>query len=264
MSLLSGLQSGLRSGIRSGLDPSYGSATAWTVDAGSGLAFPSSDAEESAFIAANPTAGPVATYIYTMQATSGAISEVGGGPELSQNGSVTYQETVAGYARKAVGIPDGGPNTGFASTDAGLPDPSATSHMLLIVAKSLGTPAAGRGFAHISEDNQLRVDTTPRLRMLIGGDDRLVARDLDTAVHFYFISLDETANAGYAGWEDAYTNIVYTTPSSTSKRIGIGGFNAVSFGCHVLAVYAWHTTIPTRTELKARLQAHGLTVPWSP
>jgi hypothetical protein len=241
-----------------------GSSPAWTIDAASGLAFPADDTEEAAFIAANPSAGPVADLIYTCQESAGNLVEAGGGVSLTADGAVTYQNAVTGFTRKAVGIPDGGANTGFTSTSATLPDPATTSYLAIVVARSSGTPPVGRGFVHLSEANQLRVNTTPRIRSLLVGDDTVVPQDIDTNVHFFFASVDETANAAYAGWEDVLHNSAYVSASSSTKRLGVGGYDAPSFACNVLAIYVWLSTIPTKAQLKARLQAHGKTVAWSP
>lgn len=253
-----------RVGPWAGMTRGAAEEVAWTVDAASGRAFPADDTEEAAFVAASPSAGPAATLIYTCQEASGNLTEAGGGPALTASGAPTYQEAVAGYTRTALGIPDGAANTGFSTNDASLPDPSASRYLMLVVAKSLGAPAAGRGMMHVSLDNQIRTTTTPRMRMLLAGDDRNVAMDMDGDVHWYFAAVDEVANTAYAGWEDVLTDAVHTTPASVNKMVAIGGFDATSFAMQVLAIYVWHTTIPTKAELKARLQAHGLTVAWSP
>lgn len=205
----------------------------------------------------------MATLIYTCQEASGNLAEAGGGPALAANGVVTYQEAVAGFTRKAVGIPDNATNTGFNTNDAALPDPSTSDYLMLVVARITGAPAAGRGLLHVSNENQLRTTATPRLRSLLVGDDRQVAVDMDTDVHWYFASVNETTNAAYAGWEDALVDNVYSAAGPT-KMVAVGGFDATSQAQQVLAIYVWHGTIPTKAELKARLQAHGVTVAWSP
>ncbi len=237
---------------------------AWTIDAASGLAFPANAVEEAAFIAANPAAGPAVSLIHNCQDASSDLEEADGGLPLTASGTSAYGTPVPGFTRKAVTIPDNGPNTGFFTTSGTLPDPSSGRYAMLTVARSLGTPAGGRGMMQVAQDNQIRVNTTPRLRMLLAGDDRQVAMDMDTDVHFYFTAVDEVANLVYAGWESVLTDAVHTTPASANRMIAVGGFDATAFGQDVLAIYTWLVTIPTKAELKARLQAIGKAVAWSP
>ncbi|MDQ3070463.1 MAG: hypothetical protein M3R55_12145 [Acidobacteriota bacterium] len=222
--------------------------------------------EWTTFKDANAITGiPTPTRSWGGQVASGNLTPSIGTLDLVAAGAVTYSNAISGYSDVAVGIPDGGASTGFQTTDASLASPATVSSFMMVVGKITGTPAAGRGLMNISDQSQLRTTVTPAIRVLIGGTDSVVSGALDTNVHCYFMGNNETANTVMAGTEDAILEPAYVGPSSASKRLAVGGFDATSQGMQVLAVYQWEgadAELMTRANVKLLLTAMNAGVAW--
>ena len=74
-----------------------------TIDAGSGRPAPSSSAEWTSFIAAYGLSVAVPGHLHLCQEASGNLAATIGGLTLTASGTVLYQKSVAGWARKGVG-----------------------------------------------------------------------------------------------------------------------------------------------------------------
>lgn len=155
MTIVSGIRSGLRSGIRSGLNPTDGPAA--DVDATSGKYIPSSAAQ---FTALGITA-PQALWL-PGNTTSGDIPDEIGALDLVAANTPLYQQSVTGWATKAVAGTVAGTNARFSVAGA---DISTTSICLL-------------WYVHVTQC------TDANLQFIEHGDARLqqVAGDVTTRV----------------------------------------------------------------------------------
>ncbi len=232
------------------------------------LEMPSTSAEWTTFKAANNiTALPTPTRAWDCQDGAGDLSPSIGSLDLIASGAVTYSEAVSGYSDVAVGIPMDGASTGFTTTDAALANPATTSYFALVIGRITGTPGGSRGLIHLGDQNQLRTNTTPALRVLIASTDSVVSGTLTTGVHCYFAGCNETLNTVIAGTEDAYLEPAYVTPSTATKRFGIGGFDASSQAFHAMRIYEYEGAdadlmmIPANLALV--LQAMNAGVVWA-
>lgn len=219
------------------------------------------------FKAANPSLSglPSPTRSWSGGAGSGNLSAQIGTLALVASGSVTYGNAVSGYPITAVGIPASGAGTGFSTTDASLGSPTTVSSLMIVISK-FGAVVNNRGILHLSDQNQIRTATAAsRYRSLLAGTDGNNAVNLDTNVKIRFARVDETANTVMVGDEDSVFEPAYVSASSTTRRLGVGGFDASSQEQLVLAVWHWEgadAEAMTKPNIKLLLQALGATVAW--
>ncbi len=219
------------------------------------------------FKAANPSISslPTPTRSWSGGAGSGNLAAQIGSLALVASGSVTYGNAVAGYPITAVGIPASGASTGFSTTDASLGSPATVSSLMIVISK-LGTLVNNRGILHLSDQNQVRTATAAsRYRSLLAGTDGNSSVNLDTNVKIRFARVDETANTVLLGDEDQVFEPAYVSASSTTRRLGVGGFDATSQEQQVLAIWHWEgadAETMTKSNVKLLLQALGATVAW--
>ena len=103
------------------------------VDATSGIKCPANAAQWTEL-------GYTATYTWGLQDTSGDAAEGDGGLVLTASGSVSYANTVSGWARKGVGT-DGGSNQNFAHGFGVGINVSTTSIAMLVFADLISASA---------------------------------------------------------------------------------------------------------------------------
>lgn len=145
-----------------------------TQDAASKKYFPASTAEWNSFISQTGMPYSAPTSIYNFQDLSGNPVDVGSDNiTLTAAGTVSYQNSVAGYTRKSCDTADGGANL-FGSTSATLPDISVTSMAVLLVWRApTSAPAASRTLLYLGDTVKgaaFKVDNTPVLTFNIGGN----------------------------------------------------------------------------------------------
>ncbi len=230
---------------------------------------PDTSAEFTTLIADNTLTTVAPTLSYACQEASGNLAAAIGSIALTAAGSVTYANAETGYTDTSIGVPDNAASTGFSTTDALLANPATTSRLMIMIARLTAVPAAGRGFMQISDTDQIRVQNTggnARARVFLSGNDSTPANDLSTTqFKIYFAQVNETLNTCIFGNEDFKHTHGYTAPSSTTKRIGIGGFDATSAPMRALRVWYWEGENAewTQAQIKEFLIALGAGVAWT-
>lgn len=108
-------------------------ALSYMLDATQGVALPKTSQEWANFIAANASLSnwSAPNLLYTLGDASSPLQPAIGTPTLAATGTVSYQQAITGYATKGVKVDGVAAGNYFSSTDASLPDLSATSVLIL-------------------------------------------------------------------------------------------------------------------------------------
>lgn len=258
-----GIKGGPRVGIAAGPSAdeiAAGSTTAWTVDAASGKATPSSSTEWTAFIAANALSVAVPDSLWLLQEASGNPVDTIGGLTLTAAGTVTYNQAVSGWSRTGVGLADG-VNSQFATTSASLPNANAASQTVLMIATVTTAPAGNRQ-VYTGPSNSLRIiGGTPRFSVTAIASTASGSVDPTNAVRPWIYKHDFT-NSVQKGYTDQEAlGIAYTAIAGKVLRIGSTG---AAFGGVAVYACAWYNANAEISDanIKALLQAMGFTVAW--
>lgn len=153
--LLQGLRLGIREGLKIGLTDgvlvdavaSGGINVTWTVDATSGIAVPADSTEWTDLIAENGLSIAVPDHLWLCQEAAGNLSDSIGAESLTKFNNTLYQQSVAGWTRKAVGTDDSTDafyNFNAAGGGLGQLSPGGLSHLVIAYIGLTGTPGTTR------------------------------------------------------------------------------------------------------------------------
>ena len=269
--LRTGLATGLRTGLAIGISAdeirTSQAASAWSVDATSGIAAPSSATEWAAFLSAKSlsAASPSSLWLCQEDGSVGhtdLADSIGAFPLIAQTAPL-YGQAVPGWSRKGVGF-DQTSNQRFISTDAALPDISTTSATLLAFVAADTTPAAARGIVSFGTTTaRFQVTTTPALQF-VAGTTANEGANCPTAVQPLVIKVDKTAGvtAGYT----IQSNLANTVGAITGKAVRFGALTSgSSFVGKIVYAAMWSGASAEISDanMKALLVAMGWTIPWS-
>lgn len=242
----------------------YANGLASARDAASGIYTPSTNAEAQAVTVAAGLAYGAPTSIWLMQDASGGAVDVNGTNNLSAFGTLSFQRSIAGWTRKAIGAADGAVGAEIASVAASLPDVSTTSVLVIAFAALPTAPAASRTLMGLGNASyQTRVSTTPSYTIFAGGNSAAGAGNLGTGVHPFFLRHNQGASNILFGTDQEISNPTYD-PAVTGKRIDFGGFDqaAADVGYLYAIMYTGAAANWTQAEIKAYLQTLGFSVAW--
>ena len=234
-------------------------------DALAGIYLPASSTEWTNFIARKGLTISVPDAIWLMQEGSGdAADSSGNGFTLTASGTgLAYQQSVAGWSRKAITFTDGS-SASLKSTSASLPDISTTSQLTLLVA-AVSTPGnVRRIIGHGTTRSELRAVTTPAFRVMSGANqaDGVVSpggvvRPLDLRTN--------RTTPSTVGFTDGEKITPTFSTSITGKTVCFGA-NGDSNAPPMSALYGleWHGAHAEITDaaLKATEQAMGFAITW--
>lgn len=142
-----------------------------TQDPSSLLYFPANASEWTTTLGAAGDAAGGPSDQWSCQDASGALANAIGSITLAAGGTAaSYRQTVPGGSRLGIAGSDGATTT-FSSTNAGLPDPTTTSYLLLLMMYLTAAPASQRTMLQYGTTlpHLLALTTTPILRLQGGG-----------------------------------------------------------------------------------------------
>lgn len=270
MSLISGPLSGLRSGVRSGVNPSLsGPASLWTLDATSGKGVPANATEWNAVRAAAGLGAGAPMSLYLLQEASGNPADTLGGKMLTKSPSsvVTYQNAVAGWARKGIHTTEDVEGM-FSNSTFG--DVNATSYLVILYALVSGPAGTAATLFRIgttfNDDACVEINTTPRTSIGEGDTTRSAGTNNPSgAVRPFVLRVNDTANL-----VDGFTDqekIVGGAQACNGTTFTLGGdFNQTNYPPTAdylyCAVFTGAAAELSDAQVKALLQALGWTIPW--
>lgn len=239
-------------------------------DTGGGLSSVSRDATSNIYVPASSsqwssvmssaglaTGGPSLLWL-AQEATGSLADSIGTFTGTLAGGPPTYQQAVAGWSRKGISGTDGGSGV-FSNTDAGLPD-LTTQSMLVLVYAVVTTPASARGImdfgaALISGANL----TTGPLLQCSAGSTVNGASNPTGAVRPILLLHDATNNRA-AVFSDQ-EKIIAAKRATTGKRIRILNSYLGSF-VYVASFFGSAAEL-SDAQVKTLLQTLGWTIPWT-
>lgn len=266
MSITSGLRSGLISGMRSGLNPSY-AAAAWTVDSTSGKALPATGTEWDALLASAGVSGS-ATSVWPFSAVaSGNVSDTAGSKTLTAAGTMTYQQTVTGWAAKAIKMSRAVAGTLTNNTFGDVASTAATLYLTvgLDAVNTADSTLTLMRYGTLFDDDaclELKVSSLTLLKASVGEGDATRTNgtaDVGGTVRMFALS----CGASIAGYHDQ-ENIGGGTRACNGTEICFGGdnFNTNFPGDWRLINAAYVNATHSAANVKAVMQAAGWTVGW--
>ena len=239
-----------------------------TRDAASGIYTPANSSEWVTFL--NAIGNPVATpnSCWQMQEASGNLADSVGALTLTAAGTPTYQNTVTGTAwtRKAVVIP-AGQATRFAMASGTGPNPGTTSQTWVWLGQFIGTPAAARFCAGLSNGThafEIGANNVPRAIIQIDGvTTQGTVNPVALNISPICIVHDRTNTS-----DRMYTlveEIVGTYSAATNdglKGWGANGGTSCATECVMGIMWSGANGEITKTNLRLLLQGMGFTIPW--
>ncbi len=198
---------------------------------------PSTISEVSQLSIANPNS------IWTMQETSGDLSDSAGAVSLTPNGTPLYNQTISGWARKAIGF-NNTANQRF-SVVAGTYDPSVSSSAILVyllltsvastprIAWVLGSTAANPLQMNFNTSGNCRI--TNLAATLAGSYDYR-----DGAVHPFLFVYDRTNSLVRVYTDKEQINGTYGAGVADGTKGPGTGSSGTSPTCNQLIAYQWY------------------------
>lgn len=259
----------LPSAARNGFVPpsTAGAAATWSTDATSGKGVPASSAEWTAVMSAAGIASGGPSALHLCQEAAGNLADPVGGLTLTAAGTAaTYQQAVAGWARKAVLMADAA-TTVFSTTDAALPDLASASMMTIAyVSFPAANPATIRGIVQLGANGTraaAEFAATGILSATCGANTTTAAGDIKNAVRPVVTRYNFTASE-----MDAMTDVAKASPAwsaGSGKRLGIGtGARAAgALGYMYLATFFGAAAQLSDAQVKTLLETLGWAIPWS-
>lgn len=228
---------------------------------------PATNAQWSTFLAAIGAVAGAPTSIWLCQDASAGLVDVNGTNNLSEFGSVLYNQTVTGHAAKGVGFADASVGAEFASVAASLPDVLTDDVLVIWAVAFTGAPAASRTlFGLGSTSYQVRVSTTPTYTVFAGANNAAGASNLGTALRPHALRHNRTAGTVLYATDQEKSEPTFD-PAVTGKRVDFGGFDQAAPG--VLATYGVMFTgaAARRSNADVKTILGGITgtaPPWAP
>jgi uncharacterized repeat protein (TIGR01451 family) len=240
------------------------------VDATSGKRLPSSLVQWQDFNAYHVAIGTadfpnvLPSSLWLLQEASGTLADSIGSVPLTQTGAGhLYQQTVAGWARKAVKCVDGTASQRWLNTSTA-PNAGTTDVLLIgIVDVPAASPAANRDVLGHAAAADCRFNTTGKLRAGFGAAADLLqdprGRQMPIAVQ---VNNTGSASAIYTD-QERFTG-TYALPANT-PMVFLGGQTASASGAgYLYAVdFVGAAARMTAANMKALLQTMNFTIPWT-
>lgn len=237
-----------------------------TKDATSGIFVPASLSEWSQTLQVAGIGSGAPSLGWGCQDAAGPLAEfLGGGTvTLAATGAVTFQQTVTGWSRKAVGLQDAATEK-FSSTAAALPDISTTSALLLVYMDVLATPAAVRVLSALGTTNaKMDVTTVPQPRTDSNVNTATGTGGFPTSPIPLVLKVDRT-NTVVRGYTLADKMAPTFDATMTGKSLTLGGLaaNAASSQYLYAVLFTGAAAELTDAQIKTLLQTLGWTITWT-
>jgi hypothetical protein len=248
-------------------DVSAGVPVTWTVDATSGIAVPANATEWADFIAANGLSISVPSSLYLMQEASGNLADSIGALTLTST-SLTYQQAVAGWTRLGITVTDGSGGRAEATVGNG-PNPATTSQTWIVFADLTSTPAGNRHLLHINTIAAtgafVLVNVTPVIGITCAAVTANGASNPVTGgVRPFALKYDRTNSAAVAySDQDKVAGTYNAGVVDGGKGFGRGSSNDPAGAWLYGYMFSGAAAEISDATMKALLQAHGFTIPWS-
>lgn len=253
-------------------------AVTWTIDATALIACPASSAESTAMHAAllpsSSTSGPP-THIWGMQDNCQVTpftdhDLVGSIPLGAQNAFASQASMAPLWSRVGNQFADNVANRNLSSSNAGLPDASVTSTMLIwhgTMPAAIPAGGAARGFMNcgVTGNTDLRISlTTGKLRQVAVLNTEIVNNLCDGAKHFVIVQDNFTAGRSYVFTDREWFALPHRAPAS-GKFVGIGSgaANSSASACVLLELYEGAAAEKTPLEIWRLMTGRGWSLAWA-
>lgn len=203
---------------------------------------------------------PVPTECYACQEASGNLLPSIGTLQLAPGGAGhLYQQTVAGWVRKAVGLTEGTAGN-FGTADASLDLAAGDSYYVLLYFRSTLPSAQRRILAANGDNNGARLNNaTGTLEQRHNGAATTGAADhADSDVHPILWARDASANTSRTYTDLEQINAVHAEGAVAGQTKCLGGVAGTPPAARFLLAAIWKN--PSRALVKADLQALGWTL----
>jgi hypothetical protein len=210
-----------------------------TKDATSGWFVPASSGEWTTLLAGSSVSNP--SHLWLMQESSGTLADTIGSTTLTNTGTLSYQQSVTGWSRKAMSAPNSnGHYYLFNNTDAALPNSATTSFATLIIMTIDGSSGTRDVFGSGNCNGVwASVTSTPKAQGTINGTNTTTgAVTIDTNVHAWLVRSNATTSKFTISTDFDTISVPWSTPDST-KEIFFGGACNTAPGMHVLYSTMW-------------------------
>jgi hypothetical protein len=210
-----------------------------TKDATSGWYVPASSGEWTTLLAGSSVSNP--SHLWLMQESSGTLADTIGSTTLTNTGTLSYQQSVTGWSRKAMSAPNSnGHYYLFNNTDAALPNSATTSFATLIIMTIDGASGTRDVFLSGNCNGVLTsVTSTPKIQAKINGTNTTTgSTTIDTNVHAWLIRSNATTSKFTVSTDFDTVPVPWSTPDST-KEIWFGGVCGTAPGMHLLYSTMW-------------------------
>lgn len=261
-----GITAGITAGIGVGASPAAGGGIPGvTRDGASQWYFPANATEWTAFMTAAglATGNPVTTH--NCQEASGPLIDAFGLADLAQSGAGhLYQQSVAGFSRKAVTMVDGTVGQKWLNTTTA-PDPNLVSTIWLAAFRfPAAAPAANRDLLANTGTLDCRLNSAGKVAIINGATTAGTANPLG-GVHLLAVQHNLTASA-FLGFTDQEKIVGTFAANATNPMIALGGQTTVAgdVGCLWEAEFSGAAAEITSGQMKTLFQTlTGIAIPWS-
>lgn len=200
------------------------------------------------------------------QDASSPLAAAIGGITLAQASTPSYQNTITGWSRKALGTAD---NTGqdWSSTNAGLPDVASNSILLYLIWKPpTANPAAARRIAAIgtSPATSMQFTAAGKVTFIGGANTATSTTDIHNSAPIALVLKYNRTGSETKGYTLTEKITVTFSGTGTGKSVIIGGSSAAAQQ-NFLYIAMWKGANAEMSDatVKAMLQTLGWTISWS-
>lgn len=236
----------------------------WTIDATSGKGIPATADEWDELIAAYSLAFDTPDHLWRFHATaSGNVSDVIGGKTLTAAGTPLYQQTITGWASKAMTASGAASNQ--TANNGTMPNANANSLLLLVLAEIV-QPAAthSRAFFGAASGNDWQaLLNSPNLRLRTGSNIGSGSTSHTGQVRPYVLRWDRSGSGANVLYSDIEKlSVTFGSFSGAEIRFTFGVSADTTANTKVLYAAAWTGTAAERTEaeIMAMIEALGFDV----
>lgn len=235
-----------------------------TKDATSNIYVPSSAAEWTAVLGAAGISSGVPSHVWLCQEASGNLGDSIGSATLVKTGSPSYQQSVTGWARKAVQLPESAATGFLAASGVG---PSVAGSVLWIVYAIVTAPAGNRPLVTLSDNGagiRATMSSTPRIGFTYENVGTTNGTSNPIGSVRPFVIKHSVADSAAA----LYTDQEKIAPTFQSNRVdgnkGIGAPAFTAAPSHILYAAAFASTAAelSDAQVKTLLQTLGWTTAW--
>lgn len=255
-------------GLTTGWQPAGQAATpTWTIDSGSGIAIPQTNAEWAALIAAAGLTGivPPPDGFWTMQEAAGPIiDQSGSGYDLAEvpgSAGLGYRQIVPGWASLGLTTSDN-VNGGWINTDPTLPDLATGDICMISYAYQASVLNPVRQIMSIGTTVPGYVGGAAATRATSGANVVTAAGSQFGVVRPYGIA-SSTSGAYARGFDDINKLAPGLSGARTGKQLAIGGNVGIIAPSTCAHVYGWFwKSVPTDANLSKLLGTAGWDMGW--